>query len=48
MIRAQPGAKAGRVVANGLGLGRKPTLTPHHGWEAIKRVDMLAPKTSKT
>jgi DNA invertase Pin-like site-specific DNA recombinase len=32
LIRARP-------VANGVKLGRKPTLTPHQGREAIKRVN---------
>ena len=37
LIRARTGEGRARAVANGVKLGRKPTLTPHQRREAIKR-----------
>jgi DNA invertase Pin-like site-specific DNA recombinase len=39
LIRARTGEGRARAVANGVSLGRKPTLTPHQRREAIKRVN---------
>jgi DNA invertase Pin-like site-specific DNA recombinase len=39
LIRARTSEGRARAVANGVKLGRKPTLTPHHCREAIKRVN---------
>jgi DNA invertase Pin-like site-specific DNA recombinase len=39
LIRARTGEGRARAVANGVRLGRKPTLTPHQQQEAIKRVN---------
>jgi len=39
LIRARTGEGRARAVANGVRLGRKPTLTPHQRREAIKRVN---------
>src|SRR5450755_2732280 len=39
LIRARTGEGRARAVANGVKLGRKPTLTPHQRREAIKRVN---------
>ncbi len=33
------GLRAGRAVANGVKMGRKPKLTPHQKREAIRRRD---------
>ena len=38
LIRARTGEGRARAVANGVRLGRKPTLTHHRQLEAIKRV----------
>jgi len=38
LIRARPSEGRARAVANGVRLGRKPTLTPHKRREAIRRV----------
>ena len=38
LIRARTSAGRARAVANGVKLGRKPTLTPHQQREAIRRV----------
>jgi DNA invertase Pin-like site-specific DNA recombinase len=38
LIRAQTSEGRARAVANGVKLGRKPTLTPHQQREAIRRV----------
>ena len=38
LIRARTSEGRARAVANGVKLGRKPTLTPHQRREAIKRV----------
>ena len=38
LIRARTGEGRARAVANGVRLGRKPTLTHHQQLEAIKRV----------
>jgi DNA invertase Pin-like site-specific DNA recombinase len=38
LIRARTGEGRARAVANGVRLGRKPTLTHHQQQEAIKRV----------
>ena len=38
LIRARTSEGRARAVANGVKLGRKPTLTPHQQREAIKRV----------
>jgi DNA invertase Pin-like site-specific DNA recombinase len=38
LIRARTGEGRARAIANGVKLGRKPTLTPHQRREAIKRV----------
>jgi DNA invertase Pin-like site-specific DNA recombinase len=38
LIRARTGEGRARAVANGVRLGRKPTLTHHQKQEAIKRV----------
>jgi DNA invertase Pin-like site-specific DNA recombinase len=38
LIRARTREGRARAVANGVKLGRKPTLTPHQQREAIKRV----------
>jgi DNA invertase Pin-like site-specific DNA recombinase len=37
LIRARTGEGRERAVANGVRLGRKPTLTHHQPQEAIKR-----------
>ena len=37
LIRTRTGEGRARAVANGVKLGRKPTLTPHQKAEAIKR-----------
>jgi DNA invertase Pin-like site-specific DNA recombinase len=39
LIRARTSEGRARAVANGVKLGRKPTLTPHQRREAIKRVN---------
>jgi len=39
LIRARTGEGRARAKANGVRLGRKPTLTPHQQREAIKRRD---------
>jgi DNA invertase Pin-like site-specific DNA recombinase len=39
LIRTRMGERRARAVANGIKLGRKPTLTPHQRREAIKRVN---------
>jgi DNA invertase Pin-like site-specific DNA recombinase len=39
LIRARTGEGRARAVANGVKMGRKPTLTPHQRREAIKRVN---------
>src|ERR1700674_624691 len=39
LIRVRTGAGRARAVADGVKLGRKPTLTPHQRREAIKRVN---------
>jgi DNA invertase Pin-like site-specific DNA recombinase len=39
LIRARTGEGRARAVANGVKLGRKPTLTPHQRREAIKRIN---------
>jgi DNA invertase Pin-like site-specific DNA recombinase len=39
LIRARTSEGRARAVANGVRLGRKPTLTPHQQREAIKRVN---------
>jgi DNA invertase Pin-like site-specific DNA recombinase len=39
LIRARTGEGRARAIANGVRLGRKPTLTPHQQREAIKRVN---------
>ena len=39
LIRIRTGEGRARAVANGVKLGRKPTLTPHQRREAIKRVN---------
>ena len=39
LIRSRTGEGRARAVANGVKLGRKPTLTPHQRREAIKRVN---------
>jgi DNA invertase Pin-like site-specific DNA recombinase len=39
LIRARTGDGRAHAVANGVKLGRKPTLTPHQRREAIKRVN---------
>jgi DNA invertase Pin-like site-specific DNA recombinase len=39
LIRARTGEGRARAVANGVKLGRKPTLTSHQRREAIKRVN---------
>jgi DNA invertase Pin-like site-specific DNA recombinase len=39
LIRARTGEGRARAVANGVRLGRKPTLTHHQQQEAIKRVN---------
>jgi DNA invertase Pin-like site-specific DNA recombinase len=39
LIRVRTGEGRARAVANGVKLGRKPTLTPHQRREAIKRVN---------
>jgi DNA invertase Pin-like site-specific DNA recombinase len=39
LIRTRTGEGRARAVANGVKLGRKPTLTPHQRREAIKRVN---------
>jgi len=38
LIRARTGEGRARAVANGVRLGRKPTLTHHQQQEAIKRL----------
>jgi DNA invertase Pin-like site-specific DNA recombinase len=38
LIRARTGEGRARAVANGVRLGRKPTLTPDQKQEAIKRL----------
>jgi DNA invertase Pin-like site-specific DNA recombinase len=38
LIRARTGEGRARAVANGVRLGRKPTLTHHQQLEAIKRL----------
>jgi DNA invertase Pin-like site-specific DNA recombinase len=38
LIRTRTSEGRARAVANGVRLGRKPTLTPHQRQEAIKRV----------
>ena len=38
LIRARTSEGRARAVANGVKLGRKPTLTPHQQREAIRRV----------
>ena len=38
LIRTRTSEGRARAVANGVKLGRKPTLTPHQQREAIKRV----------
>jgi len=38
LIRARTGEGRARAVANGVKLGRKPTLTPHQRQEAKRRV----------
>ena len=38
LIRSHTGEGRARAVANGVKLGRKPTLTPHQRQEAIKRM----------
>jgi DNA invertase Pin-like site-specific DNA recombinase len=39
LIRARTSEGRARAVANGVKLGRNPTLTPHQRREAIKRVN---------
>ena len=39
LIRVRTSEGRARAVANGVKLGRKPTLTPHQRREAIKRVN---------
>ena len=39
LIRARAGEGRDRAVANGVRLGRKPTLTPHQKQEASKRIN---------
>jgi DNA invertase Pin-like site-specific DNA recombinase len=39
LIRARTGEGRARAIANGVKLGRKPTLTPHQRREAIKRIN---------
>lgn len=39
LIRTRTGEGRARAVANGVKMGRKPTLTPHQQREAIKRRD---------
>jgi DNA invertase Pin-like site-specific DNA recombinase len=39
LIRARTGEGRAGAVANGVKLGKKPTLTPHQRREAIKRVN---------
>jgi DNA invertase Pin-like site-specific DNA recombinase len=39
LIRTRTSEGRARAVANGVKLGRKPTLTPHQRREAIKRVN---------
>ena len=39
LIRVRTGEGRARAVANGVRLGRKPTLTPHQRREALKRVN---------
>jgi Resolvase, N terminal domain len=39
LIRARTSEDRARAVANGVKLGRKPTLTPHQRREAIRRVN---------
>jgi DNA invertase Pin-like site-specific DNA recombinase len=39
LIRARTGEGRARSVANGVRLGRKPTVTPNQQREAIKRVN---------
>jgi DNA invertase Pin-like site-specific DNA recombinase len=39
LIRARTGKGRARAKANGVRLGRKPTLTHHQQLEAIKRLD---------
>jgi DNA invertase Pin-like site-specific DNA recombinase len=39
LIRARTGEGRARAVANGVKLGRKPTLTHHQRTEAIKRIN---------
>ena len=39
LIRARTGEGRVRAVANGVKLGRKPTLTHHQQQEAIKRIE---------
>jgi hypothetical protein len=39
LIRARTSEGRARAVANGVRLGRKPTLAPHQRREAIKRVN---------
>jgi DNA invertase Pin-like site-specific DNA recombinase len=38
LIRARTGEGRARAVANGVRLGRKPTLTDHQQLEAVKRL----------
>jgi len=38
LIRARTGEGRARAIANGVKLGRKPTLTPHQRREALRRV----------
>src|SRR5258707_12180661 len=40
LIRTRTSEGRARAVANGVRLGRKPTLTPHQQREAIKRVNV--------
>ena len=44
LIRARTSEGRARAVANGVKLGRKPTLTPHQRREAIKRVNAAVVK----
>jgi DNA invertase Pin-like site-specific DNA recombinase len=39
LIRTRTGEGRARAKANGVRLGRKPTLTPHQKQEAIKRLN---------
>ena len=48
LIRARTGEGRARAKANGVRLGRKPTLTPHQKQEAIKPVPCVELYPSQT